>query len=231
VFLPENDHSSVLRRSWSEPLPSSSCGNEESLSSFGTVGRGRICDDEKVPESRHARKIDGRNASVEVPVSTASVAASQSLEVSTEIVTSPNGHRDIEIKFYSSSPPVGTTMISTRDIDTSVCGDSSVRITRTSLPVSPEEDVSREETVNTKESTQLENGDSVNVQPGNVKDDVFVNCKQDLAQCDYRGSVSAGDPETSGDKAGCNASYHDFCEQNTKTLGKEVDQLRSHAEE
>ncbi|XP_066992745.2 uncharacterized protein [Anabrus simplex] len=31
--------------------------------------------------------------------------SSQSLEVSTEIVTSPNGHRDIEIKFYSSSPP------------------------------------------------------------------------------------------------------------------------------
>jgi hypothetical protein len=236
VFLPENDNSSVLRRSWSEPLPSSSCGSEESHCSFGTVGHGRVCDDEKVTESRHARKTGGCNASVEVPVSNVSLAASQSLEVSTEIVTSPNGHRDIEIKFYSSSPPVLTTMVSTRDMkysyDTSVCDENSVRITRTSLTTSPEEDVSREETLNAKENTQQENGDnSVNVKAGNVKDNAFVNCKQDLAQCDYTGSVFAGVPEMSGDEAGCNASGRDFCEQNTKTLGEEVDQLRLHAEE
>jgi hypothetical protein len=182
------------------------------------------------------RKIGGPDASVEVPAGAVSLAASQSLEVSTEIVTSPNGHRDIEIRFYSSSPPTATTLIATRDIkygyDTSVCDESSVRSTRTSLPTSPEEDVSAEETVNAEKNTQQENGESrVNVQPGNVKDRAIVSCKEDLGRCDYTGNVSAGDPEMSGDKAGCNVSDHDFCEQSAKTLGEEVDQLRLHAEE
>lgn len=241
VFLPENDHSSVLRRSWSEPLPSSFCGenitcsNEEPHGSFGTIGHGRVCDD-NVTESRHVMRIDDRNASVEVPASILSVAASQSLEVSTEIVTSPNGHRDIEIKFYSSSPPVGTTMTSTRDIkygyDPSVCDESSVRSTRTSLPTSPEEDVIPQEAVNVKGNMQQENGESsVNVQSGNVKDHASVNCKQDAASCDCTGNVWSGDPETCDKKAGCNVSDYDFCEQSAKTLGEEVDQLHLHAEE
>ncbi|EFN84371.1 hypothetical protein EAI_13551, partial [Harpegnathos saltator] len=33
------------------------------------------------------------------------VASPKGLEVSTEIITSPNGHRDLEIKFYSSPSP------------------------------------------------------------------------------------------------------------------------------
>ncbi|PNF43637.1 hypothetical protein B7P43_G00694 [Cryptotermes secundus] len=236
VFLPENDHSSVLRRSWSEPLPSSSfCRTEESHGSFGTIGHGRVCDD-NVTESRHVRRSDDRNVSVEVPANTVSVAASQSLEVSTEIVTSPNGHRDIEIKFYSSSPPVGATMISTRDIkysyDPSVCDESSVRNTRTSLPTSLEEDVIPQEAVNVKENMQHENGESSeNVQSGNVEDHTSVNCEQDSAPCDCTDNLRPGDRETCGEKARCNMSDYGSCEQSAKTLGEEVDQLHLHAEE
>jgi hypothetical protein len=242
VFLPENDHSSVLRRSWSDPLPSSSCventasSSEESHRGFGAIGHGTICDDERVTESRHVREVCDRNASVEVPTSTVPLAASQSLEVSTEIVTSPNGHRDIEIKFYSSSPPVGTTMISSRDIkysyNKSVCDESSVKNTRTSLPTSLEEDGSPEEAANVKENTQQETGESgVNAQQGNVKDHKFVDCKQDGAHCDYVGKIWADDAETGGEKARCDVSDHDICEQSAKALGEEVGQLRLHAEE
>ncbi|KDR21471.1 hypothetical protein L798_03836, partial [Zootermopsis nevadensis] len=112
LFLSENDHSSVLRRSWSEPLPSSSfCGesfgsnNESSRGNFGIIGHGRVRDDANVTESRHTKGCEFQNASTASPANTMSLTTSQSLEVSTEIVTSPNGHRDIEIKFYSSSPP------------------------------------------------------------------------------------------------------------------------------
>ncbi|XP_047120624.1 protein PRRC2A-like [Schistocerca piceifrons] len=76
------DGGSALRRSWSGCSSSSSFSSSSSSSSS---------------PSSLAGDPGGR-------AHTAAV-ASQGLQVSTEIVTSPNGHRDLEIRFYSSSPP------------------------------------------------------------------------------------------------------------------------------
>jgi hypothetical protein len=173
-----------------------------------------------------------QNSSTEVPASAVSSATSQSLEVSTEIVTSPNGHRDIEIKFYSSSPPVGATMVTigctkNSSDDLTVCDEKSAG---TVLSSSPEE-VSPQDAVHVGQKVQQESGESsVNTQTGNAKEQDAVSCEQDAALCDY-GDVWAGDLKTRDEKEGCLVSDHGFCEQSAKTLGKEVDQLRLHAEE
>jgi len=147
---------------------------------------------------------------------------SQSLEVSTEIVTSPNGHRDIEIKFYSSSPPADTAVLSTRDTkgscDVGVCDGNGLGSPVSYLSPSVEE-VCSEGAVNVEENTQQENGESsVNAQAGT--------CKQDAAQCDCGDNVWVG-----VGKEGCSVFDHGFCEQSAKSLGEEVDQLHLHAEE
>ncbi|XP_049764626.1 insulinoma-associated protein 2-like [Schistocerca cancellata] len=81
---PPADGGSALRRSWSgcssSSFSSSSSSSSPSPPSLAGDPGGRA-----------------RTAAVAV--------ASQGLQVSTEIVTSPNGHRDLEIRFYSSSPP------------------------------------------------------------------------------------------------------------------------------
>jgi hypothetical protein len=241
VFLPENDHSSVLRRSWSEPLASSFCGenvgssNEGTRGSFGIIGHGRVCDNVNVNESHRMKRGEFQNASAVLPASTVSLATSQSLEVSTEIVTSPNGHRDIEIKFYSSSPPGGgSTMVPTGDVEHSsdlyVCGENSVRSANISLP-SAEEQVGPQDAINVRKNAQQESGESsVNAQAGNVKEHGSVNCKHGVARCDSGDNVWTGDPKTDK-KEGCNVSEHSFCEQSAKTLDEEVDQLCLYAEE
>ncbi|XP_049790394.1 sal-like protein 3 [Schistocerca nitens] len=79
---------SALRRSWSGCSSSSFSSSASSSSSSSSSSPSSLAGD---PGGR---------------VRTAAVAAaSQGLQVSTEIVTSPNGHRDLEIRFYSSSPP------------------------------------------------------------------------------------------------------------------------------
>lgn len=229
TFHPENDHFSVLRRSWSEPLPSSSfcsenveSSNEESRRSVGIIGHGRVREAENVAESREVNKLEVRSAPAEILASTVSVMTSQSLEVSTEIVTSPNGHRDIEIKFYSSSPPADAAVMSTRDIrdrsNLGVC--DGLGSPRTSLPCKVDE-VSSEGAVNVTENTQREDGESsASAQAGNGR------CEQDTAQCGYGENVWVGDG-----KEGCNVFDRGFCEQSAKSLGEEVDQLHLHAEE
>lgn len=228
MFHPENDHFSVLRRSWSEPLPPSFCNenttssNEETRRSFGIIGHGRVREVENVPEPRQVTRLEGHTTPAEVPPSPVALMTSQSLEVSTEIVTSPNGHRDIEIKFYSSSPPADTAVVSTRDTksscDVGVRDGNGLGSPRTFLSSSVEE-VCSEGAVNVKENTQQENGESsVNAQAGT--------CKQDAAQCDCGDNVWVGDG-----KEGCNVFDHGFCEQSAKSLGEEVDQLHLHAEE
>jgi hypothetical protein len=229
MFHPESDNFSVLRRSWSEPLPSSFCSegitssNEESRRSFGIIGHGRVREVENVAESQ-VNRLEVHSAPAEVSASTVSVMTSQSLEVSTEIVTSPNGHRDIEIKFYSSSPPADTAVVSARDAkdgcDQGVCDRNGVGSPRTSVSCSVE-GVCSKGAVNDTENTQQESGESsVNAQAGNGT------CKQDVAQCGYGDSVWVGDG-----KEGCKVFDRDFCEQSAKSLGEEVDQLHLHAEE
>lgn len=229
MFHPENDNFSVLRRSWSEPLPSSFCSenitssNEESRRSFGIIGHGRVREVKNVAESQ-VNRLEVHSASAEVSASTVSVMTSQSLEVSTEIVTSPNGHRDIEIKFYSSSPPADTAVVSARvrkdSCGLGVCDGNGLGSPRASVSSSVE-DVCSEGAANDTENTQQENGESsVKAQAGNGT------CKQDAAQRGYGDSVWVGDG-----KEGCSAFDHGFCEQSAKSLGEEVDQLHLHAEE
>ncbi|XP_023287876.1 uncharacterized protein LOC111673920 [Orussus abietinus] len=105
---PRPQHSDVLlRRSWSDPT---SYFGEEILQPSRDVGV--IGDRGQLDTTRGARSTwRGDNASAlgVIPAdqsfpSSPTTIPSQGLEVSTEIVTSPNGHRDLEIKFYSSSP-------------------------------------------------------------------------------------------------------------------------------
>ncbi|KAL0275014.1 UNVERIFIED_CONTAM: hypothetical protein PYX00_003002 [Menopon gallinae] len=93
----------VLRRSWSEPIQSQSAwkpadgpGPQRS-NSFSLAESWKS----KTLEDAHRWKPSGKGAGTK-----SSGYGSQCLEVSTEIVTSPNGHRDIEIRFYSTSPSV-----------------------------------------------------------------------------------------------------------------------------
>lgn len=99
----------MLRRSWSDPTSYFSDEISVPNRDVGVIGdrgqaevtRGRS----SWPGGGSASGINSANRSsspygnlANLPIS------SQGLEVSTEIVTSPNGHRDLEIKFYSSSP-------------------------------------------------------------------------------------------------------------------------------
>lgn len=102
VCLHRDGSVAVLRRSWSDPAsyfsddipaPQRDVGviGDRGQSDLRTTGAWRP--DVSSPSSTSSSMLSG-----------ASTTGSQGLEVSTEIVTSPNGHRDLEIKFYSSSP-------------------------------------------------------------------------------------------------------------------------------
>lgn len=100
----------VLRRSWSDPT--SYFSYEEIAAPARDVG---VIGDRGQPDSSK-RRTPWRGDSIGAPTSSsmsadpsgfnaAGVASPKGLEVSTEIITSPNGHRDLEIKFYSSPSP------------------------------------------------------------------------------------------------------------------------------
>lgn len=96
----------VLRRSWSDPTSYFSEEISTPSKDFGVIG------DRGQAESGKRRTL-WRGDSIGIPVSNVgpsgmdvngTVQSPKELEVSTEIITSPNGHRDLEIKFYSPSP-------------------------------------------------------------------------------------------------------------------------------
>ncbi|XP_076647555.1 uncharacterized protein LOC143356062 [Halictus rubicundus] len=97
----------VLRRSWSDP---SSYFTEEIAAPHKDVG---VIGDRGQSESGKRRTL-WRGDSIGIPMNgvgssgpgatNGTVSSPKGLEVSTEIITSPNGHRDLEIKFYSASP-------------------------------------------------------------------------------------------------------------------------------
>lgn len=87
----------VLRRSWSEPLASTPRPLHRSFSLSAA-------DSKEV----QWESLKGCDISAEESLSKPRKPAdyrTQCLEVSTEIVTSANGHRDLEIRFYSTTPP------------------------------------------------------------------------------------------------------------------------------
>lgn len=97
----------VLRRSWSDPT--SYFSYEEIAAPTRDVG---VIGDRGQSENGKRRTL-WRGDSIGAPVDSSSnsvvslngagaTASPKGLEVSTEIITSPNGHRDLEIKFYSS---------------------------------------------------------------------------------------------------------------------------------
>ncbi|XP_077263915.1 uncharacterized protein LOC143898367 [Temnothorax americanus] len=106
----------VLRRSWSDPTSYFNYGEEIAAP---TRDVGVIGDRGGQSESRRHKRTLWRGDSIgSTPVSSpananaagsnagcGSAASPKGLEVSTEIITSPNGHRDLEIKFYSSPSP------------------------------------------------------------------------------------------------------------------------------
>ncbi|OAD55661.1 hypothetical protein WN48_04431 [Eufriesea mexicana] len=96
----------VLRRSWSDPT---SYFSEEISAPSKDVG---VIGDRGQAESGKRRTL-WRGDSIGIPVNNVgssavdangTVQSPKGLEVSTEIITSPNGHRDLEIKFYSPLP-------------------------------------------------------------------------------------------------------------------------------
>lgn len=84
----------VLRRSWSEPLP----GAPRPLQRSYSLG---AADGKEVPWE----SLKGCDISVKESEQPRPAPRTPCLEVSTEIVTSLHGHRDLEIRFYSASPP------------------------------------------------------------------------------------------------------------------------------
>lgn len=83
----------ALRRSWNEPCPSSNTLNQENISAnVGVIGQGRLSRERKDSETSISAQITHSN-----------VTSSQNLNISTEIVTSANGQKDLEIKFLSFS--------------------------------------------------------------------------------------------------------------------------------
>lgn len=80
---------SALRRSWSDPM--SYCSEEVVAPCNRDVG---VIGDRGSRELRKKSSWSGTDGST-------SLASTRDLQVSTEIVTSLNGHRDLEIKFYS----------------------------------------------------------------------------------------------------------------------------------
>ncbi|PSN30700.1 hypothetical protein C0J52_23895 [Blattella germanica] len=216
VFLHDSDHSSsLLRRSWSEPLPSSlrsgsvASKDQECCGNFGAIGRGRI-NSEGNNESVPSKDRKQQNNTEEVSSPVLSVSGSQSLEVSTEIVTSPNGHRDIEIKFYSSSPPAATAVIPVEEIKNAP--DGSARDEKRTSSCPPDEEIDRQEVISVWENAHKEPSD------GSV-------CVRE------RERSSAVDKQASNVKVKCKINKKIVCEQRAKNLGEEVNQLRLHAEE
>ncbi|KOC64124.1 hypothetical protein WH47_01692 [Habropoda laboriosa] len=113
----------VLRRSWSDPT---SYFSEEISTPSKDVG---VIGDRGQAESGKRRTL-WRGDSIGIPTNNvgssgtdvnSTVQSPKGLEVSTEIITSPNGHRDLEIKFYSPSPnapaPEEDKRILAEDID------------------------------------------------------------------------------------------------------------------
>ncbi|KAL0124875.1 hypothetical protein PUN28_006621 [Cardiocondyla obscurior] len=104
----------MLRRSWSDPTSYFSYAEEISAPArdVGVIGdRGG-----QFESGRHKRTLWRGDSIGSAPLSlpananaanltAASAVSPKGLEVSTEIITSPNGHRDLEIKFYSSPSP------------------------------------------------------------------------------------------------------------------------------
>lgn len=116
----------VLRRSWSDPTSYFSYG-EEIVAPTRDVGV--IGDRGGQSESGKHKRTFWRGDSIgSAPTSSSTggngagsnvaggpAASPKGLEVSTEIITSPNGHRDLEIKFYSSSSPSPAERIAEED--------------------------------------------------------------------------------------------------------------------
>ncbi|XP_023247448.1 transcription factor mef2A-like [Copidosoma floridanum] len=103
------DGSAILRRSWSDPTSYFSDDVAVVPSrDVGVIGdRGGVAHDSL--KGRSSWRGDASTAPANSSGSSgcspnSSPGLQGPLEVSTEIVTSPNGHRDLEIKFYSSSP-------------------------------------------------------------------------------------------------------------------------------
>ncbi|XP_044728660.1 uncharacterized protein LOC123292165 [Chrysoperla carnea] len=89
---------STLRRSWSDPMPDHHL-RVKSNGDVGVIGSGRY--------SSSSNSLNN----------VTQIKNSQKLNISTEIVTSPNGHRDLEIKFlsFSCSPAQNTSKHSSDD--------------------------------------------------------------------------------------------------------------------
>ncbi|XP_076397792.1 uncharacterized protein LOC143266085 [Megachile rotundata] len=100
----------VLRRSWSDPT---SYFSEEITAPSRDVG---VIGDRGQAETGKRRTL-WRGDTIDVPANNVgstgatgtNLSSPKGLEVSTEIITSPNGHRDLEIKFYSASPNAPST--------------------------------------------------------------------------------------------------------------------------
>lgn len=125
----------VLRRSWSDPTSYFSYGDEIAAP---TKDVGVIGDRGGQSESgRHKRTLWRGDSIGSAPVSSpasanaaspspggGSAAFPKGLEVSTEIITSPNGHRDLEIKFYSSPSPVAERLVEEDKSSSSLAGEA-----------------------------------------------------------------------------------------------------------
>lgn len=106
----------VLRRSWSDPTSYFSYGEEivAPTRDVGVIGD-RGGQSESGKHKRTLWRGDSIGSAPTISSTGANGAGSNAvggpaaspkgLEVSTEIITSPNGHRDLEIKFYSSPSP------------------------------------------------------------------------------------------------------------------------------
>ncbi|XP_043257854.1 uncharacterized protein LOC122400443 [Colletes gigas] len=95
----------VLRRSWSDPTSYFSEEIAAPSKDVGVIGdRGQI-EGGKRRTLWHGDTMGFPASNAGPPCAVNNGASSpKGLEVSTEIITSPNGHRDLEIKFYSPSP-------------------------------------------------------------------------------------------------------------------------------
>uniref|UniRef100_A0A6V7HWG0 Uncharacterized protein n=1 Tax=Bracon brevicornis TaxID=1563983 RepID=A0A6V7HWG0_9HYME len=97
----------LLRRSWSDPTSYFSEQISAPSRDVGVIGDRGQAEVTRGRSSWPGSTSSGVSMSTNLSGITSlnnPVTPTQSLEVSTEIVTSLNGHRDLEIKFYSSSP-------------------------------------------------------------------------------------------------------------------------------
>lgn len=90
----------ALRRSWNEEPGLSNTLHQENVSAnVGVIGQGRLSRERKDSET----SITSISAQITHSNVTANNSSSQNLNISTEIVTSANGQKDLEIKFLSFS--------------------------------------------------------------------------------------------------------------------------------